>query len=202
MMVDLLRHGATDREGYLDGRMDFPLSNEGWAQFRRQTAQGTWSRIVASPLRRAREAAEALAQDKGLALRLDPDWAEMDFGVWDGRLRTEIAASPAQKRALDAFMSDPSVHPAPGGEMWADVEARIARALDCLLTEDPSGPVLVVTHAGPMRLAMSIACGFAFDALWAVRIGYATRIRLQLGKDAGVGSNGRPWGEIVEIAQP
>jgi alpha-ribazole phosphatase len=60
------------------------------------------------------------------------------------------------------------------------------------------GPVLVVTHAGPIRAAISHACGIAWASTWAMRIGYATRIRLNL----GLTPEGEVWGEIIEIVQP
>jgi len=64
MMVDLLRHGATGRAGYIDGRSDWPLTDAGWHQMQRQTAGRRWTAIVASPLRRAREPAERLLSAK------------------------------------------------------------------------------------------------------------------------------------------
>src|SRR5438552_16761312 len=100
MLIDLLRHGATDREGYLDGKTDHPLSAEGWAQFSSQTEHRSWSSIVSSPLLRARVAAEALAKARNLDLRVDDDWAELDFGLWDGRRKSEREAEPGTLAAL------------------------------------------------------------------------------------------------------
>ena len=103
MLIDLLRHGATDREGYLDGKTDHPLSAEGWAQFKSQTDHRNWSSIVSSPLLRAREAAEALAKARNLALRIDEDLTELDLGAWEGRRKSELEAEPAIQ-TLDAWV--------------------------------------------------------------------------------------------------
>jgi alpha-ribazole phosphatase len=198
MLIDLLRHGATGRDGYLDGRTDHALSAEGWAQFKSQTADRSWPTIVTSPLRRAREAAEGLAGARNLALRIDNDWAELDFGVWDGRRKSELEADAAIHAALAAFYRDPSTNPPPGGESWPSFEMRIGRALGRLVHAANPGPALVVTHAGPVRLALSLVCGLPLDRLWALRIGFGTRIRLNF----EVAANERFWGEIVEISQP
>ncbi len=198
MIVDLLRHGSTGRSGYLDGRTDFPLTPEGWAQFKRQTDLQTWAQVISSPLRRAHEAAAALAKHRDLTLTVDGDWAELDFGAWDGCLRAGIEAQPQGRTAIAAFYADPLNHPPPGGEVLPTVQARIARALTRLVAQPATGPVLVVTHAGPMRMALSLACDIALNSLWAVRIGYGTRIRLHL----GCASGGDVWGEIVEIVPP
>jgi alpha-ribazole phosphatase len=198
MLIDLLRHGATGRDGYLDGRTDHILSAEGWDQFRSQTAHREWTTIVTSPLLRARQAAAGLACARNLALRIDEDWAELDFGLWDGRRKSELEAEPAIHAALGAFYRDPSTNPAPGGEAWSSFEARIGRALGRLLHLAGPQPTLVVTHAGPVRQALSMVCGLPLDRIWALRIGFGTRIRLNL----EVGADQRLWGEIVEIGQP
>jgi alpha-ribazole phosphatase len=198
MLIDLLRHGATDREGYLDGKTDHPLSAEGWAQFSSQTEHRSWSSIVSSPLLRAREAAQRLAKARNLALRIDDDWAELDFGVWDGRRKSELEAEPAIHAALAAFYRDPPANPPPGGQSWASFETRISRALARLVDPASASPTLVVTHAGPMRVALHQVCGLALDSLWALRIGFGTRIRLNL----EFAADAKVWGEIVEISQP
>jgi alpha-ribazole phosphatase len=198
MLIDLLRHGTTGRDGYLDGRTDHILSAEGRAQFESQTAHRNWPTIVTSPLRRAREAAEGLAGSRNLGLRIDEDWAELDFGLWDGRRKSELEAEPAIHAALAAFYRDPSTHPPPDGESWASLEMRIGRALARLAHLASPGPVLVVTHAGPVRVALHQICGLPLDSLWALRIGFGTRIRLNF----EVAADAQVWGEIVEISQP
>ena len=198
MLIDLLRHGTTGRDGYLDGRTDHPLSADGRAQFESQTARRDWPTIVTSPLRRAREAAQLLAGSRNLGLRIDEDWAELDFGLWDGRRKSELEEEPAIRAALAAFYRDPSTDPPPDGESWASFEMRIGRALTRLAHPANPGLVLVVTHAGPMRVALHQVCGLPLDRLWALRIGFGTRIRLNF----EVAADARVWGEIVEIGQP
>jgi alpha-ribazole phosphatase len=196
MIADLLRHGSTGRDGHLDGLTDHGMSAAGWAAVRAQTAGRHWPLIVASPRRRTREPAAALAGERAVPLRLDDDWAELDFGRWDGRARAGIEAEPGGGAALAAFYADPAAHTPPGGEPWEAFAARIGRALRTLLAVE--GPVLVVTHAGPIRLALAMACGFPFDRLWALRIAPATRVRLAVEEAPGGGLAG----QIVEIAQP
>ena len=66
------------------------------------------------------------------------------------------------------------------------------------LAEAAGGRVLVITHAGPMRAALALACGLPFANLWAFKIDPGTRITLAAGRDPG----GSLWGEIVEVVQP
>ncbi|MGJ5177698.1 histidine phosphatase family protein [Bradyrhizobium oligotrophicum] len=197
MRIDLLRHGTTGRDGHLDGRTDPPLSALGWDQFRRQTMNGAWRRIVTSPLARARAAAEDHARNTGCALQIDADWRELDFGRWDGLKRNDIVAEPDGAALLDAFYADAAVA-APDGESWSDLQARVARALDRIVISADVGPVLVVTHGGAMRAALSLLLGWPLRQLWSLRIHPGTRITLE----AGQSEQAAPWGEIVEIIQP
>ncbi len=197
MLIDVMRHGSTGRSGFLDGRTDRALVDEGWAQFYAQTAGRGWPRIVTSPLMRARVAAELLAAEARVPLAVDAGWAEYDFGAWDGRARAEIEATADGAAALAAFYADPLAHPPPGGEGWVDFSSRVEEAL-LRVVRSEAGPVLVVTHAGPLRLALAIATGIDRSSLWALRISYGTRVRL----NAGLGKDGQIWGEIIEIAQP
>jgi alpha-ribazole phosphatase len=194
-IVDLLRHGEPERRDLLAGRTDLALSDAGWQQFERQTAEGEWDAIVSSPLKRARDAAERLSRDRGFTLDIDPGWQEIDFGDWDGRAFTELRGDEATAQRIADIMRDPTLLAAPNGETFDQVKARVTSALDRLV-ERP-GPVLVVAHAGSIRMALAIACNIPAAALWSVRITYGTRVRLHIGRDESRGL----WGEIVEVRQ-
>jgi alpha-ribazole phosphatase len=191
--IDFLRHGATDAGDVLLGRTDPPLSAQGRDAVLRLTAGRTWSAIVASPLRRARETAEIAARHSDFQVELDPAWREIDFGDWDGMGREELAADARHAR----FQSDPDANPPPQGESIAEVRARVVAALERLAPRGP-GPILVVAHGGTIRVALSELLAIPLPRLWALRIACATRIRVDLGADPVHGL----WGEIVEIAQP
>lgn len=202
MLIDLIRHGATEPPGLLLGRTDHPLSEDGWAQFARQTDDRDWPRIVSSPLRRASTGAERLAENRDLPLRIDPDWAELDFGEWDGRPLEALRTDPASAAQLDTFYGSEDATPPPGGEGWTVLRGRVARALARLLAEqekaDDRTSALVVTHGGPIRTALAICCNLPFAHLWTLRIAYGTRVTLRFGR----APDGEMWGEVIEIVQP
>jgi alpha-ribazole phosphatase len=195
-IVDLLRHGQTERPDMLAGRTDLSLSDAGWGEFERQTARGSWEAVVSSPLKRAREAAERLSGARSLVLDIDPDWQEIDLGDWDGQVLSQLQGDPATAQRLAEVMRDPTLLAAPNGETFEQVKARVSSALGRLV-ERP-GPVLVVAHAGTIRTAISLACNVPMAALWSLRIGYGTLVRLNIGRHETHGL----WGEIVEVRQP
>jgi alpha-ribazole phosphatase len=198
MLVDLLRHGETNMSGRLLGRTDAMPSDLGWQQFERQTERQLFDAIITSPRKRARLPAEALAQVRDVPVKVDEDWAEMDFGTWDGREVSELQADAATKAAVMEMYRSAESPGAPGGEDWQRLAARVGQAIDRLFAFEAGSRLLVSTHAGPIRAALAVACGIPFAALWAIRIDLGTRVTLRLGKDA----DGVTWGEIIEVVQP
>ncbi|MBY0224995.1 MAG: histidine phosphatase family protein [Hyphomicrobium sp.] len=198
MRLDLLRHGDTGRSGYLDGATDFPLSETGVRQMQKQMSCGCWPVVIASPLRRAREPAETLARERACELVIDPNWAEIGFGQWDGRHREDLEADPTSRSRLASYYDDPQRQTPPGGECWSVFEKRVHAALGDCYVRAADKPALVVTHAGPIRMALSAILGVPLRSLWAIRVSYGTRVQLEVGRM----DDGTFWGELVEIVQP
>ncbi|MGX5729093.1 histidine phosphatase family protein [Pseudoxanthomonas beigongshangi] len=197
MIVDLVRHASTGRAGHFDGRTDPPLLPGAADAICGGCAGMAWSRVISSPRQRALHTAQALAAPQALPVAIDVDWAEWDFGDWDGQHRDAIAVDDASRHALQAFYQDPGANPPPNAEPWDAFEARIGRGLRALAAQDDAAPALVVSHAGPLRLALALACGLPLASSWAVRIDYGTRLRLRVQTDAA----DRLWGELIEVRQ-
>ena len=169
--LHLLRHGAPDVPGLLNGRTDVASTAEGSAACIRQASTLDFTHVVASDLQRASEPARAIAEARGFPLTIEPRWRELDFGAWDGQAPTAL-----DQQALTAFWDDPEANPPPGGERWSALTARVAAALDTL----PAGPLLVLTHGGAIRAALHLLCGFDRRTLWAFALPYACRVSLQI----------------------
>lgn len=193
MILDLLRHGSTGRDGYLDGRTDPPLIAQAIDPMRAYIGTA-WSRVISSPRRRALDTATALVAGMDVFCEIHPDWAELDFGDWDGCHFDELPAAE-----LAGFYEAPDQVVPPHGESWVAFAARIEAQLHRLLDEDEAGgPVLVVSHAGVLRLALSQVCGIPLAMLWTLRIDHGTRLRLRVERTG----EGWLWGELLELQQP
>jgi broad specificity phosphatase PhoE len=162
----LTRHGLTDRsdpEQHLGQGIDIGLSAGGRAQaaaLASRIADEHFDRIVASPLRRAVETAQAAA--RGRAIETDPRLMEMDYGAWEGLTYDEIDARDAAARAR--WVADPAAIACPGGESGIDVAARARGFLADLIAwaadrpgEDPV--VLAVAHSTLNRVLLCVAVG-------------------------------------------
>lgn len=177
----LLRHGAPELRGTLLGRTDSAATAEGIARCVRAAGDLAFGRIVSSPLRRARAAAEAIAAAQGIDVRIDPRWRELDFGEWDGRTVAEL--TPDHEAALTRFWRDPDLHPPPGGERWSALRARVADAVASLIAERHERPTLVVAHGGSIRAAVSALCGFDVAHTMRLDLPYAASLRLRVFDD-------------------
>ena len=85
----LVRHGETDwnAEGKLQGHTDRPLNDYGRRQAQilaDRLAKEKIDAVYASDLCRARETAEILGERLGLAVGVDPDLREKNWGSWEG----------------------------------------------------------------------------------------------------------------------
>ncbi len=114
----------------------------------------------------------------------------------EGRELAELRADPEAAKGLGAFYADPTSLAPPNGESYAELEARVRRALKRLA--ETGGHVLVLAHAGPIRTALSLVLDVPLAKLWSIRIEYATRVRARIGHDPVHGL----WGQMTELSQP
>ncbi|WP_434458037.1 alpha-ribazole phosphatase family protein [Stutzerimonas urumqiensis] len=182
--LDLLRHGETTGGSGFRGRLDDPLSETGWRQMREAVrAAPRWQRILSSPLRRCADFAAVCAEAWGVPLRLDPRLMELDFGAWEGRTAAELMETDAE--ALGRFWRDPYAFTPPQGETMVDFERRVTAAIEDARAGE--GDVLVVTHAGVMRLLLARAQGLPRARLLEVEVRHAALIRLAVARTSEPG---------------
>ncbi|MFF2346738.1 histidine phosphatase family protein [Pseudarthrobacter sp. NPDC058119] len=155
----LVRHGQTDwnAERRLQGSTDIPLNDVGRGQARDAVAileAYEWDAIVSSPLSRAAETADLIAEGLGLTVsRRVPELTERSFGPAEG-----MQAGPE----LEALR-------VPGGFKGAESEDEAAdrglAALEALAEEYRGQRVLVVTHGTLLRVSLSRAIGQALASV-------------------------------------
>jgi len=173
----LLRHGQTplSAERRFAGRGDIPLTELGLDQAAAAAAalaeRGAIDLVLTSPLLRARQTAEAVAQQTGAPLAVDDDLAETDFGSWETLTFGEVMARwPAE---MAAWMADADAAP-PGGESFAAVAKRVDAALDRLLTAHQGQKVVVVSHVTPIKTVVCRALLAPSAALFRMHLDVAS----------------------------
>jgi alpha-ribazole phosphatase/probable phosphoglycerate mutase len=176
--LDLMRHGEPIGGRKYRGQIDDPLSEKGWAQMHAAVGEtAPWTRIVSSPLLRCRAFAETLADRHGLLLAFDERLKEVGFGTWEGKSAAEIEQEAPG--TLARFKADPvNARPA-GAEPLADFYARVAAALDDMLAQYPGQHVLLVGHAGVMRMALGWALHIPLENAYRIEVATASLTRLR-----------------------
>lgn len=160
-----LRHGESigNAEGYHQGQVDYALTPKGRSQVRAlirrwKREEVTFDHIISSPLARACQTAELLAQAFQIPLQFEPDWMERDVGLLGG-LKPDEAAEVAPQ--------PPFMHPyqpiGETGESQWDLFLRAGRAVQNLL-KNPPGRYLVVSHGGILNMAFYAILGITPQA--------------------------------------
>ena len=109
--------------------------------------------MVTSPLRRARQTADLIAQEMGVDpadIALAESLTELSFGRWEGKTTAEIKRTdnPARRaRKADRWTVAP-----PGGESYAAAAARVGDWLAAI-----ESPAIVISHSGIMRIVWHLA---------------------------------------------
>jgi broad specificity phosphatase PhoE len=175
-LLYLIRHGATEantrRPYVLQGRRtDLPLSEIGRRQAdaaRRALEARAINHVYSSPLLRARQTAELLAQPHGLPVSLVDQLTECDVGRWEGLSWAEVRQQDGPY--LDTFEADPGTVPYADGESFQQVHDRAIPALQRLIRTQPAGNLIVVTHNVVARVIVAHVTGIAIAKARSIRL--------------------------------
>jgi broad specificity phosphatase PhoE len=173
----LLRHGQTDlsRQRRYSGRGNPELTDTGRRQAadaaRYLAAKGGIGAVISSPLHRAYDTAKAAADALGLDVAVDDDLTETDFGQWEGLTFAE--AAELHPDAHRRWLRDTSL-PAPGGESFDEVAARVERVRDRIVAAHGPSTVLVVSHVTPIKTLLRMALGAGTSVLYRLHLDLAS----------------------------
>lgn len=147
-MLYVTRHGETtwNVQGLVCGRADVPLTEKGRQQAKAladkvATLEVPVTKIIHSPLQRAKDTAQVVADKIDLPLVADARLMEMDFGAYDGMPSNETIFQEARLEFGVRF---------PEGESLFDMYARVVPVLqECLADEENT--YLLVCHNALIR---------------------------------------------------
>lgn len=157
-----LRHGATDwnRQGLFQGHTDNPLNDLGIAQAQEAAEKLRaleFAQIVSSPLLRAVQTAEIIANAAAKTVTVDRGLIELDFGSFEGKRVRDLMVQHGKNNAqglVDMLPAD--------SEPWADCASRAMRAVGQWLDRHPEGEILFVCHDAVMQSMAQTMTGSFF----------------------------------------
>lgn len=172
----LVRHGRTTlyQVDRFWGSTDITLSNIGIRQakqLRDRLSQEKISDVYTSTLSRARSTADIIASRRKLKITTCEELNECNFGYVEGltfeeiqKLHPELAEDLLNWKTV-AF---------PGGESLEDMDKRVRGFLDRLDKHSEKETVLIVAHAGPLRLIICNLLGLSLDYWLQFRVEHAS----------------------------
>jgi broad specificity phosphatase PhoE/ribonuclease HI len=176
--VVLVRHGVTAHT--VDKRFSGGLassnpglSDEGRDQIR---AVGEWlgpiaeriDAVVASPVRRTMESAEILGEVLGREVEVEPGFAEMEFGAWDGLTFAEVGERHGDE--LAAWLGSLDAVPGRSGESFRVVEERVLEALTRVLERHAGKTVVLVSHVTPIKTVVAHALDAPLESVFRMEL--------------------------------
>jgi broad specificity phosphatase PhoE len=184
----LCRNGATDwsRDGRLAGRREIGLSEEGRTQaaaLAKRLESVDVAEILTSPLPRAFETAQLIADSHKLEAARDRRLTDFHAGRWEGQKLSEIAASAEYKK----FLASPLAESIPDGEKLTDARDRMVASIDQALADNALGANLViVSHAGPLRILLAHYLGMDLATYHRLSLAHGSVSALRFEAERGV----------------
>ncbi|WP_101757541.1 histidine phosphatase family protein [Oceanicoccus sp. KOV_DT_Chl] len=194
--IDLLRHGQTQMDDILRGRIDVALSDNGYQQMLQRVApfiseRLPWQQIISSPLIRCAQFARDLSAQHNTAMLIDDGFLEMDFGDWDGRSFDELKAEDPELFAN--IWRQPQHYQPPGGETFAGFSTRINNAWQKMLTQHAGKHILLICHGGVIRSLLGNVMQTPLSSLSRIEVPYACLSRIKIYQQAG----SEHWPQLV-----
>ena len=162
MVIYFARHGETDWNitRQIQGSTDVLLNEKGLRQAKELADKLVKEAydidcVYTSPLIRARETAKMAANALGVACKQVSEFAEMDFGKWEGEIWANIEKQYTKE--YEYWNRHRRYSSPPGGECYNDVLKRVFKALDFIIKQE-NGNVLVISHSA---IIMSLRCYLA-----------------------------------------
>jgi len=165
----LVRHGRTgwNKEQIFRGHKDIPLDEVGRTEARLVGERLMDERIKAvysSPLSRAEETAQAIAQFHNLEVQNLEGLKDLNFGEWEG-----VSLKEVKKQYLDIYqewLQAPHKVIFPGGEGLAAVTSRAMNAVEKIIQQHPQEAVALVSHRVVLKVLICALLGLDNSHFW------------------------------------
>jgi broad specificity phosphatase PhoE len=181
----LMRHGETpwNREGRVMGRQPVDLDEIGRAQVERSVPLARMlspALIVSSPLARARQSAEIIADGiGGVEVIDDPGLEEVRYGEWEAKTYHQLIQDPVYL----TYSKAPITTPTPGGETISQVQERGVAAVTRALGFNRGKRVLFVSHGDIIRTVLCHYMKLELKYFNRIRIDNATFFGVEIADD-------------------
>lgn len=184
-IILLTRHGHNEyvKQGRLAGRLSGvhldQLGQDQAKELAQALAATPIKAIYSSPLERAVETAQPLAEIHNLKITEREGLLELDIGKWQGKTLKQVARTKLWK----VVQNNPARARFPEGESFGEAQLRIANELETLAAKHkPKDMIVCVGHSDMLKLAVAYYLGLSLDFFQRLTIDPATISTLYIGK--------------------
>lgn len=183
----LIRHGENDyvKKGKLAGRLpEVHLNKKGRDQaaaIAEHLKAAPIKAIYSSPLERAVETAQPLAQALNLEMQIRPGLLETGYGDWTDQSLKKLSRLKEWKIVQAA----PSLFRFPNGESFAEAQRRICQELESIAcNHEDKDLIACFSHADPIKLAITFYIGLPLDSFQRLGLSPGSISVLHIGKSS------------------
>lgn len=171
MEVHLIRHTAVDNpENLCYGFAEMPLRKEYLQDFDHLHLDEDFDLVISSPAQRCCLMAEHFKFNYSTDERL----REMNFGSWELKKWTEIPAAE-----INPWYEDFINIKASGGENLLGMQTRVLSFWNELIVKKDVEKVLVIAHAGVIRLILQSVLQFPLENMFSIQIDYGKKVIIE-----------------------
>lgn len=172
LQIIIIRHGETswNKKEIFRGRKDINLSKTGEIQVKllaKKLSNLKIKSIYTSPLKRAKQTAEAIASFKRLPVQELGGLIDIDFGKWEGRPLKEIKENYPQDYLL--WLSFPHKVKFPEGESLSIARQRAVKDVLKTMERIKEGILVFVSHRVINKLLLLHFLGLNNSYFWQIK---------------------------------
>jgi len=172
--------------GLFRGRTDFPLNKRGLVQARdlaQELKSFSFKYIYTSPLSRARQTAEAIAEQCRIEVEVEEQFNNIELGSWEGCFKKDIAQEYPKEWEL--WVNNPEKLKVEDMETLYDVQKRAKACLDKLVSKHGGETLAVVSHRAVLKPLIAACLNIASPYFWKIHLDTASYSLLSHKKDKG-----------------
>ena len=172
MEIHLLRHTPVkDLEGICYGQADVALADDYADSFIKINTDQKYDKVISSPLTRCTNLADYLTFD----YQIDERLKEVNFGKWELQKWEHI-----DKEEFNHWHDDYINIAPPNGESLITMQIRVLALLKELKKNHSQDKILLITHAGVIRIIVSFISKIPLKDIFNIKVGYGELKKLIL----------------------
>ena len=168
MEIHLIRHTAVENpENQCYGFAEMSLRKEYKEDFKQVDADDVYDLMISSPSRRCC----LLADYFKTGYETDERLREMNFGNWELKKWTDIP-----EEEINPWYKDFVNIKASGGENLLEMQTRVLSFWNELIRKEDLNKILIITHAGVIRLILQNVLQFPLENMFNIQIDYGKKV--------------------------